>query len=74
MRPFHSDDAAQRRRGAAVDDKSKRLGYIRSGAIASGLIVMGILVPLLILYATLDILRSAAASLLGEMPTAGGRA
>jgi cation diffusion facilitator family transporter len=57
----------------------------RSDAIASGLIVvgalfgarfwwvdgvMGILISLLILYATFDILRSAAAALLGEKPTA----
>jgi cation diffusion facilitator family transporter len=56
----------------------------RSDAIASGLIVvgalfgarfwwvdgaMGILISLLILYATFDILKSAAASLLGEKPT-----
>jgi cation diffusion facilitator family transporter len=56
----------------------------RSDAIASGLIVvgalfgarfwwvdgvMGILISLLILYATFDILRSAAAALLGEKPT-----
>ena len=56
----------------------------RSDAVASGLIVigalfgsrwwwidgvMGILISLLILYATVDILRSAAASLLGVKPT-----